>query len=190
MESHVFQPAFTVVLNLTFSTTHGTWKGPVTSWPQLLLYWELVVSITKTRIFWEPEGVFTTEGSSVVIHMSILQRALMEQNIFWGNGQGLKIHMFLYFSRKTFGWIKFLISQNYRVASLQILRPFTNCYHTCSTNEPSFVMGSCQVRFLVLIFDYSAITYSALDGTQMWSTLWMYFHYIFLEIIPGLCYNW
>ena len=50
------------------------------------------------------------------------------------------------------------------MASLQILEPFTSCYHTCNTNDPSFVIGSCQVRFVVVIFDHSATTYSALDG--------------------------
>ena len=47
------------------------------------------------------------------------------------------------------------------MATLQILGPFTSCYHTCNTNDPSFVIGSCQVRFLDLIFDHSIITYSA-----------------------------
>ena len=51
------------------------------------------------------------------------------------------------------------------MANPQILRPFTSCYHTCSTNDPSFIIGCCQVRFSVLIFDHSATTYSALDVT-------------------------
>ena len=36
------------------------------------------------------------------------------------------------------------------MASPQVLRNFTSCYHTSSTNYPSFVIGSCKVRFLVL----------------------------------------
>ena len=53
------------------------------------------------------------------------------------------------------------------MASLQILVHFTSCYHTCNTNDPSFVIGSCQVRCLVLIFNHSVTTYSALDGTHV-----------------------
>ena len=53
------------------------------------------------------------------------------------------------------------------MASPQILRPFLSCYDTCSTNDPSFKIGCCQVRFLVLIFDHSATTYSALDVTHV-----------------------
>ena len=52
------------------------------------------------------------------------------------------------------------------MASLQILGPFTSCYHTCKT-DPSFVIGSCQVRFVVLIFDHSGTSYSALNGTHV-----------------------
>ena len=61
----------------------------------------------------------------------------------------------------------FLISQNDCMASLQILGPFISCYHTCNSNDRSFVIGSCQVRFLVLISDHSVTTYSALDGTHV-----------------------
>ena len=53
------------------------------------------------------------------------------------------------------------------MASPQILRPFTSCYHTCNTKDPSFVIGCCQVRFLVLVFDHSVTTYSALNGTHV-----------------------
>ena len=53
------------------------------------------------------------------------------------------------------------------MTSLQILGPFTNCYHTCNTNDPSFVIGGCEVRFVVLVFDHSVTTYSALDGTHV-----------------------
>ena len=52
------------------------------------------------------------------------------------------------------------------MASLQILGPLTSCYHTFNTNDPSFVIGSCQVIFLVLTFDHSVTTYSALDETH------------------------
>ena len=34
---HVFQPAFSVVLNPSFLNTHASWEGPVTSWTLLLL---------------------------------------------------------------------------------------------------------------------------------------------------------
>ena len=67
--SHVFQPAFTIVLNPSFSNTHVGWHGPVTSWPLLLLYWEWVVSITQNGVFWEPVRVITNKGSWVIIHM-------------------------------------------------------------------------------------------------------------------------
>ena len=53
------------------------------------------------------------------------------------------------------------------MASLQILGPFTICYCTCNTNDPRFVIGSCQVRILVLIFDHSVTPYSALDATHV-----------------------
>ena len=53
------------------------------------------------------------------------------------------------------------------MASLPILGPFTSCCHTCNTSDPNFVIGSCQVIFLVLIFDHSVTTYSALDGTHV-----------------------
>ena len=53
------------------------------------------------------------------------------------------------------------------MASPQILRPFTSRYHTCSTKDPSFKIGCCQVRFSVLIADHSATTYSALDVTHV-----------------------
>ena len=63
-------PAFTVVLlNPSFFNTHVSWQGPVTSSPLLLLYWEWVVSITKTGVFWEPVMVITSGGSWVIIHM-------------------------------------------------------------------------------------------------------------------------
>ena len=57
------------------------------------------------------------------------------------------------------------------MASPQILRHFLSCYDTCSTNDPSFIIGCWQVRFLVLIFDHSATTYSALDLTPVQSAL-------------------
>ena len=44
--------------------------------------------------------------------------------------------------------------------------------NTCSTNDPSFIVGNCQVRFLVLIFDHSVTTYSALDVTHVEILLW------------------
>ena len=50
---------------------------------------------------------------------------------------------------------------------MTILRPFTSCYHTCSTNDPSFTIGNCQVRFLVLISNHSVTTYSALGVTHV-----------------------
>ena len=53
------------------------------------------------------------------------------------------------------------------MASKKSLRLFISCYHTCSTNDPSFIIGSCQVRFLQLIYDHSVTTYSALDGTHV-----------------------
>ena len=53
------------------------------------------------------------------------------------------------------------------MASPQVLRNFTSCYHTSSTNYPSFVIGSCKVIFLVLFFYHSVTTYSALDGTHV-----------------------
>ena len=59
------------------------------------------------------------------------------------------------------------------MANPQILRPFSSCYYTCSTNVPSFVIGSCQFRFLVFILDHLVTTYSAMDGTQVndgWET--------------------
>ena len=66
--THVFQPAFTVVLNPNFFSNHGTWEEPVTSWPQHLLYWDWVVSVTKTGGFWEPVRGIANGGSWVVIH--------------------------------------------------------------------------------------------------------------------------
>ena len=39
------------------------------------------------------------------------------------------------------------------MANPQILRSFLRCYDTCSTNDPSFKIGCCQVRFSVLIFE-------------------------------------
>ena len=65
----------------------------------------------------------------------------------------------------------FLICQNDRMSSPQILRPFISCYDTCSTNDASFIIGCCQVRFSVLISDQSANTYSALDVTHVSSAL-------------------
>ena len=53
----------------------------------------------------------------------------------------------------------------------KMLRHFTSCYHTCSTNSPSFVFVSCQVRFLVYISDHSVTTYSALDVTHVGNQL-------------------
>ena len=47
------------------------------------------------------------------------------------------------------------------------MRHFLSCYDTCSTNDPSFIIGCLQVRFSVLIFDHSATTYSALDVTPV-----------------------
>ena len=41
---------------------------------------------------------------------------------------------------------------------------------TCNTNDPSFVIGSCQSRFLVLIYDHSVTTYIALDVTHVCAT--------------------
>ena len=43
------------------------------------------------------------------------------------------------------------------------MRPFTSCKHTCSTDDPSFIIESCQVRFQVLIYNNSVTTYTALD---------------------------
>ena len=53
------------------------------------------------------------------------------------------------------------------MASPQIFRTFISCYDTFSTNDPSFKIGCCQVRFSVLIFDHSATTYRALDVTHV-----------------------
>ena len=55
------------------------------------------------------------------------------------------------------------------MASPQILKLFTSCYHTCSTIGPSFIIVCCQVRFSVLIFDHSATTYSTQDVTHAYA---------------------
>ena len=70
-------------------------------------------------------------------------------------------------SQKLLGQLKFLISQSDRIASPQILKSCKNCYYTCSTNEPSLMIKSCQVRFLVYIFGHSVTTYSVLAGTHV-----------------------
>ena len=53
------------------------------------------------------------------------------------------------------------------MANPKITRPFSTWEHTCSTNDPSFEIEIGQVRFLVLIFDHSVTTYSALAGTHV-----------------------
>ena len=46
-----------------------TWEGPVTIWPQLLLYLKLLVSITTTGGFWVLVRGIANGGCWVVIHM-------------------------------------------------------------------------------------------------------------------------
>ena len=40
-----------------------------------------------------------------------------------------------------------MISQNYRIASPQILRTFNKCKHTCNNNDPRSVIENFQVTF-------------------------------------------
>ena len=70
----------------------------------------------------------------------------------------------------------------FEYVSPQILRPFTRCYHTCSTNDPSFTIGNCQVRFFVLIFDHSVTTYSALDVTHA-----VFLGHVWCTAVPKPC---
>ena len=41
----------------------------------------------------------------------------------------------------------FLICQNDRIGSRQILTPFTSCYHTCSTYDPSLELDVVKSDF-------------------------------------------
>ena len=71
------------------------------------------------------------------------------------------------------------------MASPQILRPLISCYDTFSTNDPSFIIGCCQVRFSVLTFDHSATTYSALDVTHV--MVRATFSWPPYPTVPGMC---
>ena len=48
--SHAFQPAFYCCLKSQILNIHGSWQWSVTSWLQLLLFWEGIVSITKSGV--------------------------------------------------------------------------------------------------------------------------------------------
>ena len=54
------------------------------------------------------------------------------------------------------------------MASPLILRPLFTWQHTSSPNYPGFEIEISQVIFLVLIFNHSVATYSALAGTHVW----------------------
>ena len=63
---HCFRPAITVVLNVTFLNTNGTFKGPVTSWSKFLLitlWWNVPERMTKTGDFWGPVKGIANGGS-------------------------------------------------------------------------------------------------------------------------------
>ena len=126
----MFQPAFPVVLNAIFLNTHahGTYEGPVTSWTQFLLYWDWVVSFTKTGGFWEPVRGITNGGSWVVIHMmehppvywvvNVAQYVLRKWSFTGKISRVLSLFQLLLVQF----WL--VISKNYCIASPQILRSF------------------------------------------------------------------
>ena len=109
LAAHVLQPDFTVIFRPTFSNTHVTWEEPVTSWPQLFLYWDWVVSITIFLFFYLVRGITNGVPEWSSIWWNILQRvgALMARNIFWENGQLLKYIKLVVIFSKTIASIFF-----------------------------------------------------------------------------------
>ena len=96
----------------------------------------------------------------------------MARNTFWENGQFLKnskIYNFL--QNYCFNFVFWYLQIN-RMASPQILRAFTSCYHICSTNDLSFVIGCCQVIFLVLIFKHLVTILSSVDIGSFSISFW------------------